>query len=291
MEFIATGLFVFYACGSVVAASMYDLPTAATNLLAAITQGFAIATFVYAISHTSGGHINPAVTIGLMVTKHIGILRGVTYILAQITGGILGAGLLKAVLPNAVEGNLGTTTLGNGIDQGQGFLFEFILTFTLLFTIFGTALSKEAGASGTHTLAPLPIGFAVLIGVAIAFNFTGGSLNPARTFGPAIWSSTWTHHWIYWVGPLSGALAAGLLQRFVFLQQLTPSESERGPMEPNLEPTPNPNPSPSPSSSPTPSPSPSPKPSQPNPRSPTLASPALSSIQGDHLDTRGHASG
>jgi len=226
LEYIATGLFVFYACGSVVVATVISLQSAATPLSAAISQGFAIATFVYAISHTSGGHINPAVTLALSISGHMGIFRGLFYILAQLVGGITGAALLSAILPGEFDSTLGSTVPATQISLFQALLCEFIITFTLLFTIFGTAINKAGSASGTHSLAPLPIGFAVLIGVSIAFSITGGSMNPARSFGPAVVSGTWTNHWVYWIGPMGAALAVGLLERYILLAVPAPLQPD-----------------------------------------------------------------
>eukprot|EP01111_Echinosteliopsis_oligospora_P008571 TRINITY_DN2435_c1_g1_i1.p1 TRINITY_DN2435_c1_g1~~TRINITY_DN2435_c1_g1_i1.p1 ORF type:complete len:378 (+),score=92.75 TRINITY_DN2435_c1_g1_i1:199-1332(+) len=219
LEYIGTTLFVFFACGSVVSASSFGLSSAATALLAALIQGLAIATFVYAISHTTGGHINPAVTLCLMTSGHVGLIRGCCYIVMQLAGGVTGAALVLAVVPFPYDRSvyLGVTLLTHGTSPFQGFIFEFILTFSLLFTIYGTAINVESSASGSHVLAPLPIGFAVFIGVATAYNFTGGSLNPARTFGPALINNTWTHNYIYWFGPFAASVIVGMLERHVLL--------------------------------------------------------------------------
>eukprot|EP01111_Echinosteliopsis_oligospora_P019624 TRINITY_DN957_c0_g1_i1.p1 TRINITY_DN957_c0_g1~~TRINITY_DN957_c0_g1_i1.p1 ORF type:complete len:348 (-),score=99.94 TRINITY_DN957_c0_g1_i1:91-1134(-) len=237
VEFIATALFVFFACGSVIAVGSYpdNRVTIAANLLAAVIQGYAIATLVYSIAHTSGGHINPAVTASLMASGHVGFIRGSLYIIAQVIGGIAGAGLLKAVIPAPFEDTLGATDLSNRITPGEGFVFEFIMTFMLIFTIFGTAINTESTVNGSHVLAPLPIGFAVTIGVGIAYTFTGGSLNPARSFGPAVVGGHWHVHYIYWLGPLGAGVVVGLLERYIFLIEVdhtkkadTPSESVKG---------------------------------------------------------------
>jgi len=222
LEFMATTLFVFFACGSVVANNSYltEQITPAANVLAAVVQGYAIATLVYAIAHTSGGHINPAVTVSLVASGHVGLIRGAFYIAAQIVGGICGAGLLAAVIPNGFEGGLGATDISNNVTPGEGFLFEFIMTFMLIFTVFGTAINTESTVNGSHVLAPLPIGFAVAIGVGIAYTFTGGSLNPARSFGPAVIKGHWHVHYIYWCGPIGAGLVVGLLERYVFLVEV-----------------------------------------------------------------------
>eukprot|EP00026_Physarum_polycephalum_P003371 Phypoly_transcript_03382.p2 GENE.Phypoly_transcript_03382~~Phypoly_transcript_03382.p2 ORF type:complete len:147 (+),score=21.03 Phypoly_transcript_03382:257-697(+) len=108
LEYVATTLFVFYACGSVVASTVYQretLGTVSQNLFAVIVQGFAIATLVYAISHTSGGHINPAVTLAMIISGNMGIVRGAFYIISQMLGGMTGAALLKVFLMMEWKGN------------------------------------------------------------------------------------------------------------------------------------------------------------------------------------------
>jgi len=231
LECMATALFVFFATGSVVAVNTYpdQLVTAAANVLAAVIQGYSIATLVYAVAHTTGGHLNPAVTLSLMTSGHIGFIRGFLYIASQVIGGIIGSGLLKAVIPSSYERTLGATDISKGVTPGIGFLLEFILTFMLLFTIFGTAINTQSTTSGSHVLAPLPIGFAVTIGVVIAYSFTGGSLNPARSFGPAVVQGIWTAHWIYWAGPMGAGLVVGLLERYVFLVQVSDRKKEDSP--------------------------------------------------------------
>lgn len=226
LEYVGTTIFVFCACASVVAGNGYGLATSANNLVAGIVQGFAIGAIVYTCSATSGGHINPAVTFGLMVSGDMPIFDGLGYILVQTVGGITGAALLSGVLPGQVEGMLGTTQLANGISQFQGFIFEAIVTFFLLFTIFGSSIDYDHGSVITK-LAPIPIGFSVAAGVIIAFGFTGGSLNPARTFGPAVISKTWGANYIYWFGPMAGALLAGLLFRFVIKSKPAKEDEEQ----------------------------------------------------------------
>lgn len=222
-EYVATTAFVFCACASCVVQNVDgNYPTLSQNLVAGLTQGLAIGSLVYAIAFTSGGHINPAVTLALTVSGDIPILHALAYMIAQLTGGISGAALLSGVMPARFEGNLGTTQLSNGIGHFQGVVFEAIVTFILVFVIFGTVADVDDEADTVKPLAPIPIGFSVAVCVTIAFAFTGGSLNPARSFGPAAISNTWKNQWIYWVGPLLGAFLASLFH--VIILRTKPKE-------------------------------------------------------------------
>lgn len=222
-EYVATTAFVFCACASCVVQNVGNVyPTLSQNLVAGLTQGLAIGSLVYAVAFTSGGHINPAVTFALTVSGDIPILHAIAYVLAQLTGGISGAALVAGVMPDRFEGNLGTTQLANGIGHFQAVVFEAIVTFILVFVIFGTVADVDDEADTVKPLAPIPIGFSVAVCVTIAFAFTGGSLNPARSFGPAVISNTWKYQWIYWVGPFLGAFLASLFH--VIILRTKPKE-------------------------------------------------------------------
>jgi len=204
-EFVATSFFVFFACGStvVVPGSMI----AAQNLVAGLVQGLCIAALVAAIGQTSGGHINPAITAALLFSGQMPLFDALAYIIAQVLGGITGAAILRGVLNNVISGagHYGSTVLMNGTSPFQGYVFEFMATSLLIFTVFGTAVDKDAKGN-IKSLAPIPIGFAVAAGVTVLYGFTGGSLNPARSFGPALITGTWHYHYIDWVGALTAAI-------------------------------------------------------------------------------------
>ena len=212
-ELLATLLFVFLGAGAVVATGtlLGEELTSARLLAIATAHGLAIALLVAATAHISGGHINPAVTLGAMLTRNIGLVRGVMYIVAQLVGATIGALLLLAVLPE--EGNLGAHALGAGVDVGAGVLVEIILTFTLVFVVFATAIDPK----GLGQIAPLAIGFAVLVDHFVGVPLTGASMNPARSFGPALVAGEWADHWVYWVGPLIGGALAAAVYRWVFM--------------------------------------------------------------------------
>ncbi len=215
-ELIATLLFVFFGAGSVVVTQ--KIQGAATmdpeRLVAiALAHGLAIALLVTATANISGGHINPAVTFGAMLTRKINVAKGLVYIVAQLVGAIIGAALLAVIIPAADQGTLGSHGLGAGIGSGAGLLAEVILTFALVFTVFATAIDPK----GLTKLAPVAIGFVILVDHLVGVPLTGASMNPARSLGPALISGTWDTHWLYWVGPAIGGALAAILYQAVFL--------------------------------------------------------------------------
>jgi MIP family channel proteins len=175
----------------------------------ALAHGLAIFLGVSFSAHLSGGHLNPAVTAGFMVTRRISATAGLAYMAAQLLGGIVAAIILQIVTPRAaaVRTGLGTPVPGQGIDASTALLVEVILTFFLVFVIFGTAVDPR----GPKAIFPLCIGMAVTMDILAGGPLTGASMNPARSFGPALVSGVWIDHWVYWVGPiLGGAFAAWL---------------------------------------------------------------------------------
>lgn len=170
----------------------------------ALAHGLVIVTFAYAYGHISGTHINPAVTLALLIAGEIQIAAAVGYWVVQFLGGILGAFVLKAVLPEA--GDLGVTILGSGVTPTQGLIVEMVLTFFLVNTIFNTAVSGKAG-----NFAGLAIGLTLVLSILMGGPLTRASLNPARTLGPAIASGNYADIWLYFVGPAIGAVLAALL--------------------------------------------------------------------------------
>jgi len=216
-EFIATLLFVFLGAGSVVVTG--GLPNGdldPSRLVAiALAHGLAIAFLAYATANISGGHINPAVTFAAWLTRKISTARTLMFIAAQLSGAVIGALLLLATIPDASDTNMGAHALGPDVSVSMGLLMEIILTFALVFVIFATAVDP----GGMGNLAPLAIGLTVLVDHLIAVPITGASMNPARSFGPALVAGQWSQHWIYWVGPLIGGAGAGLLYQFAFINR------------------------------------------------------------------------
>ena len=215
-EFIATFLFVFVGAGAVVSLGIFSMDASGGGLVAiAIAHGIAIAILVSATANISGGHINPAVSIAAAITRKITITRGGMYIIAQVVGAILGALLLKFVIPDSLEGGLGAHVINADVGVTGGLVLEIVLTFVLVFVIFATAVDPR----GPGHLAPLAIGGAVLVIHLVAVPLTGASVNPARTIGPALAAGQWADHWVYWAGPILGGLLAAILYQLVFMEQ------------------------------------------------------------------------
>lgn len=149
--------------------------------------------FHQAIGHVSGGHINPAVTIGMLVAGKVSLVRAILYIIVQCCGAIAGTAALKSVTPEAFHQSLGHTDLQNGVIPAQGLGIEFFLGFVLVFTVFGVC---DENKPDSKFVAPLAIGLTVTLGHLGAVSFTGASMNPARTFGTAVIRSSWDNHWV-----------------------------------------------------------------------------------------------
>jgi len=217
IELLAAALFVFLGAGSViVTGSLTDGELTVSRLLTiAMAHGLAIAFLAYATANVSGGHMNPAVTFAAVMTKKISGARGIMFVAAQLTGATIGALLLLATIPDAADTSLGAHALGPDVTITMGLIMEIVVTFVLVFVIFATAVDP----GGIAPLAPLAIGFAVLVDHLVAIPITGASMNPARSFGPALVSGEWANHWIYWLGPMVGGVIAGGMYQIVFINR------------------------------------------------------------------------
>lgn len=182
-----------------------------TLLGVAFAHGIILMCMVYATGHVSGAHINPAVTISMWVTKNIEGKKAVGYIIAQLIGGTVGAFLLSLAFSD--PGNYGGQALANGVTPLTGIIVEAILTFFLVFVIFATAVDKKA-PGGIYGVA---IGFVIAADILAGGSLTGASMNPARSFGPALLSGVWTNHFVYWVGPIIGGIVGGITYNKIML--------------------------------------------------------------------------
>nr|AAG44945.1 putative delta TIP [Nicotiana glauca] len=215
-EFISTLLFVFAGVGSAIAYNKLTANAAldpAGLVAVAVCHGFALFVAVAVGANISGGHVNPAVTFGLALGGQITLLTGLFYIIAQLLGSIVACLLLKVV-----TGGLAVPThnVAAGVGALEGVVMEIIITFALVYTVYATAADPKKGSLGT--IAPIAIGFIVGANILAAGPFSGGSMNPARSFGPAVASGDFTNNWIYWAGPLVGGGLAGLTYSNVFMQ-------------------------------------------------------------------------
>lgn len=214
-EFISTLLFVFAGVGSAIAYSKVTADAALdpSGLVAvAVCHGFALFVAVAIAANISGGHVNPAVTFGLALGGQITVLTGLFYWIAQLLGAIVASYLLKVVTGGMAVPIHGVAA---GVGAAEGVVMEIIITFALVYTVYATAADPKNGALGT--IAPIAIGFIVGANILAAGPFSGGSMNPARSFGPAVVSGNFAGIWIYWVGPLVGGGLAGLIYSNVFM--------------------------------------------------------------------------
>ncbi|CAK1599868.1 unnamed protein product [Parnassius mnemosyne] len=206
-EFIGNLLLNLFGCGACVNVALGS--TAAPDIvLIALAFGLAVFAIISAVGHISGGHVNPAVTIGLAATGGVKPVRAILYIIAQCAGAAAGSGLLKSFTPDRAAGNLSVTGLGTDVTQLQGFGIEFFLGFVLVFVVCGVCDANKPDSKAT---APLAIGLTVTLGHLLAVDYTGSSMNPARSFGSAVVANVWDNHWIYWAGPIAGGVAAALI--------------------------------------------------------------------------------
>ena len=223
-EGIATFCLVFFGPLSVILAAVAFGTGLSIEgiIMISLAHGSAIGLMVYAFGHISGAHINPAVTIPMIITKKISPADGAGYITLQLIGGIIAAFALVAVLPDLGQAvNFGTQAPGDLIngDPMSALWLEMIFTFFLVTTIFLVAVHKKAPA-GIHGIS---IGGMVFLLHLVGVPLTGASMNPARTLGPAIVSGFWEFHWVYWIGPIIGGIIAGLIMNYIFVK---PAEKE-----------------------------------------------------------------
>jgi MIP family channel proteins len=214
-EFVGTFIFVFIGAGSIITNAYLHGTVGLIGI--ALAHGLALSIVISVFGATSGAHINPAVTIGFLVTQRIVRLVGIVYIVAQLAGATLAGLLLQALFPEAVwqTAQLGTPGLAPDVSPGTGILLEAILTFFLLMAVFGTAVDERAPKIGGFG-----IGLTVLVDILMGGPLTGAAMNPARTFGPALAGGFWDNHFVYWIGPIIGAVIAALFYEYVILRPL-----------------------------------------------------------------------
>lgn len=209
-EFIGTFTLIFIGVGAIASDVMTGHMLGLTGI--ALAHGLAIAVMVSATASVSGGHLNPAVTFGALVAKKIDVMNGIGYIVAQCLGGIAAAYVIKLAMPEQVltATNFGLPVVTRGVTLLEAFCTEAILTFFLVFVVFGTAIDKRAPKVGG-----LFIGLAVAMGVMMGAAISGGSMNPARHLGPAVAGGGFENIWLYWAGPLVGGGLAALIYKYV----------------------------------------------------------------------------
>jgi MIP family channel proteins len=204
-EFVGTFALIFFGAGSAL--------LGADVVGQALANGLAIGLMVTAVGHISGGHFNPAVTLGMIVTKRIEIAEAVRYWVSQLAGATAAALVLLAIYPHT--GSLGTPSVGSGFSAGNALVAEIVTTFFLVFVIYGVAVDKRGAFK---ILAGLPIGLTISISVLAVGVVSGAALNPARWFGPALVSGSFDNFWVWIVGPAIGAVLAALAYDRLLLQ-------------------------------------------------------------------------
>jgi aquaporin Z len=217
-EFVGTFALIFFGAGSI-CADQYLHATGGIGLLGiALAHGLAIGLMVSAMGHISGGHFNPAVSIGLWVTKRISTVDTILYWAAQLAGATAAAFLLKVVVPEETwrAVSLGTPALARDFPVWAGMSLEAVTTFFLVWMVFATAVDEKGVFK---SIAGFGIGLSITLGILVAGPLTGAALNPARAFGPALAATHWAHQGVYWVGPLAGGFVAGLLYDTLYLKK------------------------------------------------------------------------
>ncbi|CAO2815623.1 unnamed protein product [Amaranthus hypochondriacus] len=220
-EFVATLLFLYITVATVIGYKKEADACATVGLLGiAWAFGGMIFILVYCTAGISGGHINPAVTFGLFLARKVSLPRAFMYMVAQCAGAICGVGLVKAFMKSSYNKyGGGANTVADGYNTGTALGAEIIGTFVLVYTVF-SATDPKRSARDSHVpiLAPLPIGFAVFMVHLATIPITGTGINPARSFGAAVIinsNKAWDDHWIFWVGPFVGALAAAAYHQYI----------------------------------------------------------------------------
>jgi MIP family channel proteins len=226
-EFIGAFALVFVGAGAVLAAGPAGEPGVVGVALA---NGLVIAVMVSAVGHISGGHFNPAITLGFLVTGRLAPTLAVAYWIAQFAGAIGAAGLLRWIFDDNTEGILGAPLLNPAIQPEAGLMIEAILTFFLVWVVFATV----ADPRGTFkSIAGLAIGFTITMDTLMGGPLTGAAMNPARALGPQLIANSWDDFWIWYIGPFAGAVIAAVVYELLYLRPVRPAVV--GPPETGVE--------------------------------------------------------
>jgi len=215
-EFIGT----FYLCFAGIAAILCTTPAVGANgglVAIALAHGLALSIAVNAFGGLSGAHFNPAVTSGFLVTGRISPGLALAYVISQLLGATTAAGFCRVIFPAdaVMQANLGIPLPAAWATTGVVLTAEFIMTFLLMTSIFGTAVDERGKAV---KIGGFGIGLTVAFDILAGGPVTGASMNPARSFGPALEMGYWAWHWAYWVAPIAGAVVAALLYDKILLR-------------------------------------------------------------------------
>jgi len=233
-EFVGTFMFLYFAfAGQLMIINqasdrsiLNGFASSQQNIFIALVYGFSLLVNVWAFFRISGGLFNPAVTVGMVVAGQLPFIRSLFLVPAQLLACMCAGGIVQAMFPGDISAV--NTSLSQETSIAQGVFIEMFMTAELVFVVLMLAAEK----SKSTFLAPIGIGLALFVAMMGGVYFTGGSLNPARSFGPAVASASFVgYHWIYWVGPLLGALLASAYYRFVKhfnYEQANPGQDSSG---------------------------------------------------------------
>jgi aquaporin Z len=213
-EALGTYMLIFFGCASVV---MTAYPGGNWGVLGvSIAHGLALGTAITLTMAISGGHLNPAVTIAFAAMRRVAPATALAYVVAQLAGAVLGAATLKALVPGSTGSAVmyGTPAVSGTLSLATAVGVEALLTFFLMSAVYGSIVAHEK-----PPVAGYAVGITLLFAIMAGGAFTGGALNPARAFGPALISGHWVAHVVYWIGPITGALAAAALWEFLLLEK------------------------------------------------------------------------
>jgi MIP family channel proteins len=231
-EFVGTFTLIFIGAGAVLSIAKATGPalqsapaisvySGLTLVGVALANGLAIGVMASAVGHISGGHFNPAVTLGFLITRRLAPSLAIVYWSMQFSAAAAAAALLRWFYPETTRQitNLGAPSLSAGVSTGQGVVIELVLTFFLVWVIFATA----ADPGGTFkAIAGLGIGLTITIDVLMGGPMTGAAMNPARAFGPELLSRHWDDAWVWYLGPFLGGALAALTYEWLYLRPPRP---------------------------------------------------------------------
>lgn len=225
-EIIGTAILLFIGCMGCVGSMGFKPPL----LQLSLAFGFAVMIAIQCVGHISGAHINPSITLASLILGKISLPMSIIYMISQCAGGLVGYGLLKVITPEHLlhggdpdtAGSFCMTDIHRDMATAQGLFAEILATAILVFFACGVwDLRNEKNTDST----PLRFGFCVGVLCFTFVPYTGCSLNPARTLAVAVWNGYWTNHWVFWIGPLGGAVLASVLYRCLFLPKQDPEEA------------------------------------------------------------------
>jgi len=225
-EFLGAFAFVFFSAGAICTdAYLTSTGQSGLGILGiALASGLAFGALVAALGHISGGHFNPAISIGFWVTRRLSTLHTITYWIAQLAGGAAAAYAIKWMLPDSPWSPKALASiapdLGGDFTRAGGIALEALLTFFLVLVFFAASADTRVASS---KIAGIAAGLVVAVGVLFGGPFTGAALNPARALGPALATSHWQNHGVYWAGPLLGGVLAAFLYDRLFLRNQPPA--------------------------------------------------------------------